>query len=129
MSDERYKDWFLQAENDLKWGYDTLKSNYYSQACFIAQQTAEKALKALAKFRDLDAIKSHSVRVIAQALGINSEIEEMAKKLDLYYIPTRYPDALPEGAPFEYYTQAQAKEALNFASKILDAAKKEINQK
>lgn len=80
-------------------------------------------LKALAYFRGADLVKSHSVKTIAKELGENGEIESMGQKLDLYYIPTRYPDAFMEGAPFEYFEESQAKEAIEFAEKIIDLIK------
>lgn len=46
----RVKDWLDQALNDLEWGQASAASDFHSQACFIAQQVAEKALKALAYF-------------------------------------------------------------------------------
>jgi len=127
MHQQRYRDWFSQAENDLSWGYDTLKAGHYAQGCFIAQQCAEKALKALAYFRGYQVIRGHSIREIAMDLDINSEILEAAKKLDLYYMTTRYPDALPSGAPFEYFTEAQADEALSLAERIISRVAGEIN--
>ncbi|EMF80171.1 putative toxin-antitoxin system, antitoxin component [Leptospira weilii serovar Topaz str. LT2116] len=53
----------------------------------------------------------------------NREIESIGQKLDLYYIPTRYPDAFTEGAPFEYFEESQAKEAIEFAERIIDLVK------
>ncbi|MBN1534443.1 MAG: HEPN domain-containing protein, partial [Spirochaetes bacterium] len=44
----RALDWHRQAENDLQWARDTLKDGMFSQACFISQQVAGKALKAVA---------------------------------------------------------------------------------
>lgn len=118
----RARDWFKQAQNDFLWAQDTLVSEKFAQACFICQQVAEKSLKAVAYFKDYDMVKSHSVLEIARSLGINGEIENIAKRLDLYYISTRYPDAFPSGAPFEYYTKDQAEEAVGFAAVILDFA-------
>ena len=117
----RWNDWLRQAEDDLLWAKDTLKQKRYAQACFTAQQVGEKALKALAFKLGYDMIRSHSLREIAEALDINSEISEMAKRLDLYYISARYPDAFPSGAPFEYFTHDQAEEAVTFAEKIVAA--------
>lgn len=50
MRDERAEGerWLRQAENDLGLGRVALRERYFAQACFIAQQSAEKALKALA---------------------------------------------------------------------------------
>jgi HEPN domain-containing protein len=127
MAENRYLDWFRQAENDLEWGNHTLNSGFSAQACFISQQVALKALKSLCLYYKFDTIKTHSVRKIAQELGINGEIEEKGKYLDLFYIPTRYPDSLPEGAPFESFTQQQAKDALDKALSILNYVRAKIS--
>ncbi len=124
----RAHDWYKQAENDFQWAKDTLNSEKFAQACFICQQVAEKSLKAIAYFKDYDMVKSHSVLEIARSLGINGEIENIAKRLDLYYISTRYPDAFPSGAPFEYYTKEQAEEAMAFAARILEFAGTYFNE-
>ena len=41
------KRWWLQAENDLEFARMALREKFFHQACFIAQQSAEKALKAV----------------------------------------------------------------------------------
>ncbi len=126
MANRAY-DWFKQAQNDLLWAEDTLKTQRWAQVCFIAQQIAEKCLKAYALFLEYDQIRSHSITQICKALKINGELENMGKKLDLYYISSRYPDAFPEGAPFEYFTEDQAAEALNFAKRISSIIAERIN--
>ncbi|MBF0314650.1 MAG: HEPN domain-containing protein [Oligoflexia bacterium] len=124
---KRYEAWILQAINDLKWAEDSLKSGHFAQTCFISQQIGEKAIKALAFFRGNDLVKSHSIFKIAEALHINSEIAVIAKKLDRYYITTRYPDAIPDsGVPYEYFDISDAEEALQFSKHILDFVKKEL---
>jgi len=40
------QDWLKEAEADLKHAKDSLKLESYHWACFAAQQSAEKALKA-----------------------------------------------------------------------------------
>ena len=117
----RWNDWLRQAEDDLLWAKDTLERKRYAQVCFSAQQVGEKALKALAFKRGYDVVRSHSLREIAESLEINGEIADMAKRLDLYYISARYPDAFPSGAPFEYFTREQAEEAVSFAERIIEA--------
>lgn len=117
---DRSIDWYRQAENDLLWAEDTLNAERYAQACFAAQQVAEKALKALALRRGLDEVRSHSLLEIARALRVDGEIEKIAKRLDLYYISARYPDAFPAGAPFEFFTLDQAREAVGFARRVVE---------
>jgi hypothetical protein len=41
-----------------------------------------------------------------------------AKLLDRHYIPTRYTNSHPEGAPMDYYTRQDALEALRIAEKV-----------
>ena len=115
----RAEDWLKQAREDLLWARDTYKTGRYSHVCFICQQTAEKALKAAALASGFVQIRSHSLLDIAKAMKINGEIERMAKRLDLYYISARYPDAFPAGAPFEFFTEDQAEEAVRFAEAFL----------
>lgn len=38
----------MQAQHDLEFGRLALREGYFAQACFIAQQSAEKAVKSLA---------------------------------------------------------------------------------
>lgn len=116
----RSEDWLRQALDDLEWTRDTLKAERWAQCCFTAQQTAEKAVEALALNRGFDTVKSHSITEICRELGINGEIERRAKRLDLYYISARYPDAFPSGSPFEYFTKDQAEEAAAFAAFIVE---------
>lgn len=123
---ERAQDWLDQAKDDLRWGLASAKSGFYSQTCFIAQQVAEKALKALAYFRGAALVRGHSVLVVCRELNINGELEEAAQRLDQYYIPTRYPDAQPAGAPFRFFTAKQAEEALEFAKRFIEKAASEM---
>lgn len=118
-SQERAESWLLQAKNDLEWGEASCRSDFFAQACFIAQQTSEKALKALAYFKGYDIVKGHSVKVVAEKLGFDGDVTEAAKILDQYYISTRYPDAFPAGAPFQFFTREQAETALKLAESII----------
>jgi HEPN domain-containing protein len=119
--------WLLQSESDLRSVADLIKNGHYSQACFNAQQAAEKALKALAFFRGADLVKSHSLGTIAKDLKINGELTTFSMKLDIYYLTARYPDALPESAvPAENFDQTMATEAQNMAEKFLSRVKQEL---
>ncbi len=123
----RANDWFRQALNDLLWAEDTLTAGRFAQVCFVAQQVAEKCLKAYALYLEYDQVRSHSITQICKALHINGELETLGKKLDIYYISSRYPDAFPEGAPFEYFTEDQAVDALQAARTISDSIGRKIH--
>ncbi|MBM9578615.1 HEPN domain-containing protein [Leptospira sp. 201903070] len=126
MQNPRGKDWLAQAERDLEWAEASLQSGFFAQTCFVCQQVGEKTLNALAYFRGADLVKSNSVKTIAKELNENGEIESIGQKLDLYYIPTRYPDAFTDGAPFEYFEESQAKEAVVFAETLIRIVKEKL---
>jgi len=56
--------------------------------------------------------------VLAEHITIEEEIKEMGKLLDIYYIPARYPNGFPSGKPADYFTEKQAREAVNAADYI-----------
>jgi HEPN domain-containing protein len=123
----RAGDWLKQAEEEQSWANDALAHKRWALVCFTAQQIAEKCLKAIAIHRGAAQVKSHSTLEIILALRIDGELEEAARILDLYYISTRYPDAFSTGAPFEYFTERQAREALGFAVLFIERAKADIH--
>ena len=124
----RALDWLLQAQDDWKFANFGMQNSHFSQVCFIAQQAAEKAIRALAYHRDLE-VKGHSITVIANKLKVNGEIESAGRLLDQYYISARYPDSLPAGAPFQFISHDQAKEALAKSWIVLDFVQKYLHNK
>jgi HEPN domain-containing protein len=48
-------------------------------------------------------------------------LTEAAIRLDVLYLPTRYPFALPGGAPYEFFTLAHAQQALEAYQTIFRA--------
>ena len=122
----RHLDWLRQAENDLAWAAYSMDGGFYAQVCFVAQQAAEKALKAYCFTKGFDVVRTHSLFELVRALGEDGALENSAKALDLYYISSRYPDAFPAGAPFELIGEAQAEQALREARDIFEAMRKRI---
>jgi HEPN domain-containing protein len=43
----RARDWFRQSLRDLELAERIMYADYYEWACFVAQQAAERAVKAL----------------------------------------------------------------------------------
>lgn len=119
--------WLKQAESDLQWAKLTEQAGFFAQTCFVAQQVAEKSLKAIAFHRKAGQVKSHSILNIAKELGINGKLEEYARQLDLYYVSTRYPDALPDNAvPAESFSAEQARNAFEMARAFVSTAQREV---
>ena len=117
--------WILQAENDLGAARFSMGGGYHAQACFLAQQSSEKALKALVYLGGARSVLGHSTRELVETLLARyPDLErhrEMASRLDQYYITPRYPNSLPGTnlAPFQVFTEGQAQEAVEGAERIL----------
>lgn len=121
--------WLSQAENDYEYALLGLKDGYYAQACFIFQQVAEKAVKAVLYYRGERRVLGHSVFELLKELGIDTkELLESAALLDQHYIPTRYPNGLPGGVPYEVYTKQQAEAAEKSSATILSYARNQLKQ-
>ncbi len=123
--------WLLQAREDLKWARHLAEQGGYHIACFLAQQVAEKALKAFLYSRGESIVLGHSVsvlldRVIAYRKDLAGKRSDWAI-LDGYYVPTRYPNGLPDGIPALVYNQKVAKEAVEIAAQVVETVDELIN--
>lgn len=121
---ERSRDWMRQAERDLENAKYELKGGFYEWACFLSQQAAEKAVKAVFQKLGGEAF-GHSVSGLLSKLPVKvqDELLDKARELDKAYIPTRYPNSIPEGAPFEVYTEAEARRLISYAEEIIELCK------
>jgi len=119
---ERSADWMRQAKRDLENAAYELKGGFYEWACFLAQQAAEKAVKAV--FQELSAEAfGHSVAGLLERLPAQlrppQDLIDMGKELDKVYVAARYSSVHPEGAPCDLYTEAEAKRLIAYAQKIV----------
>ena len=134
MRDERgeAERWLRQAENDLEFGRLALREGYFAQACFIAQQTAEKAVKSIAYGAGHRTVLGHSLVELADRLREQvpdlAGLREIAGILDQYYVPTRYPNGLAGGVPFEAFGERQAREAIEGAGRFVEMAQREAGK-
>lgn len=119
----RARDWFSQAVRDLEQAKDSQKAGRHEWACFAAQQAAEKAVKALHLHLGQEAwghVIAKLLQELPEAIQIPQDLLEKARVLDNFYIPARYPNSHPQGAPFEHYGSLQSEAAINYASEIID---------
>ena len=123
---ERSIDWLKQAERDLENAKYELVGGYYEWTCFLSQQAAEKAVKAIFQKLGCEAF-GYAVAGLLQRLPKeykpSKDLIDKAKELDKAYIPTRYPNAHPEGAPYEVYTEGEAKRMISYAEEIIKFCK------
>ncbi len=115
--------WLAQAEEDLRWARHLLEEGGYHLACFLAQHVAEKALKAFLYAQGEELVLGHSVHRLAQeASSRNPDFSSLAARwgiLDTNYIPTRYPNGLPDGIPAQVYNRSVAEDAVNLAEEVV----------
>ncbi|KYO66886.1 HEPN domain-containing protein [Thermovenabulum gondwanense] len=119
----RAKDWYKQALKDLEHAKFSRENKDHEWACFAAHQAAEKALKALHLHLGQEAwghVLSRLLKDLPESIPVSEELIAKAKVLDNFYIPARYPDSHPEGAPFEHYSFLQSEEAVKYAGEILE---------
>lgn len=129
MSPDAAALWLRQATDDYRFGRSALVGRFYAQACFISQQCAEKAVKAVHYARSRRPVIGHSIHQLMKQLNAKAQLTEellrLGGELDQYYVSARYPDALPGIAPADAFSASQARAALSAARKILSWAKKQ----
>ena len=89
-----------QATRDLQMAAHAATSGFPEWACFIAQQAAEKAIKAVYQKKG-GVAWGHSVADLLQGLPVDCQVPaallKLARNLDRWYIQARYPDGFPQG--------------------------------
>lgn len=125
---EEAKRWLEQAEHDLKVARTVFEARIFSYTCFLAEQSAQKSLKAFLYFKGERHIWEHSVQKLAEkCASYDKEFEKFIEPggvLDRFYLATRYPDAVaPPAVPYKLFNQEDAQKALEVAGGIFSLVK------
>ena len=118
--------WLAQARWDLKAARDSTAAGNFEWACFQAQQAAEKALKSFLYRAGAEPSARHSVRrLVAECEKISADFARLrhAAELDGYYIPTRYPNGLPDLTPEKNYGAIDSRQAIELAEGFVEAVR------
>ena len=59
------------------------------------------------------------LRELPPDVALPDDVVDKAHVLDGFYVPTRYPNGHPEGAPFQHYGRLQSEEAIRYAGEIV----------
>ena len=126
--------WWQTAQDDLNAAKSLMAAGMFSHTCFQCQQSGEKAVKALWYSVEADPW-GHSI----QKLVLDFPNQEWFKTVDRWvsnaafldklYIPTRYPNGLPDLTPMESYTREDAEAALERAAFFVEKVKELLPQK
>lgn len=118
-------DWLLYAENDLKTAKVALAAEVTNTACFHTHQVAEKCLKALLLEKEQEIPKTHDLLFLLERTARYypelSYLKGALQFLNQFYIPMRYPDALPGSAAEGMPTSEEAKKAIDYAEEIFNS--------
>lgn len=123
---ERYeaRRWLETAREDLDAARSLMESGKFSHSCFFSRQAGEKAVKAQWCFLGEDPW-GHSIQKLISEIpdaGTHERLQPMLEQgalLDRYYIPTRYPNGLPDLTPGQVYFRQDAETCLESSCRLL----------
>lgn len=128
-----YTKWLESAIDELKFAKVILEEqpDFPWYVCFHSQQAAEKALKSFLIFKKYSKpIRTHNLVILLECCKNYDKkfnfISESCEILNAYYIPTRYPDALPGMSLTGRFRPTEAKEAVETAQEIVRFVKNKI---
>jgi HEPN domain-containing protein len=126
-SEEEGSRWLRQAEQDLSSAEILRKGQRYDTACFMAQQAAEKTLKAFLYARGEEVVLGHSVAKLCDWAGRYDaafrKLKKKIKELDTFYVGARYPNGLVDNIPAEFYDEGDAERAVAMAKEAIGLVK------
>jgi HEPN domain-containing protein len=96
----------------------------YNWACFLAEQSAQLAVKGLLRGLGAPAWGHDLVELgsrLAEATGerLEPRLASALQRLSRHYIPPRYPDAYASGSPAAHYGEDDAAEARRDLAAVL----------
>lgn len=119
---ESISEWLFYAFSDLKSAKLAYRGEIYHQVTFLSQQAAEKSLKAIIFSKNKKIPQIHSIFKLVDFLNLSKVLQEAAVFLDEFYLPSRYPDALPGSLRGNLPNQKEAKKALEIAENFYNLA-------
>ncbi len=119
--------WLDYAKNDLQAAEIIFARDDVAPrtACFLSQQSAEKALKAVMVCQGLNVLKTHDLDALIERMQVKPD--SVLLELDLTWltewsVESRYPGDWPEA------TKDDAKKAIEIASSVVDTCKTLVKQ-
>lgn len=125
--EQSVSEWLYFAFSDLEAAERVNKDQMFHHVCFHAQQAAEKSIKAILVFNGKLAPKTHSIVELFKLLPSSvvaekGNWEEKAEFLNQFYVPSRYPDALPGSLPEGLPNVEDAQKSLELAKDFYQLA-------
>ena len=125
MNDLEARKWLAYARSDLDAGWALLRDpeHFPRQVCFLAQQAAEKALKALLISCDIEFPRTHDLDWLRESIPLGCLVKAAFPQLyslSIWAIESRYPSDMPD------LIESDAKEALELAERIYQVTEEDF---
>jgi HEPN domain-containing protein len=123
LDEPEFTRWREEADRALGGAAREAKAENHNWSCFLAEQAAQLAVKALLHGLGR-APWGHDLEELTRAVGaagieLSPEVEAAARLLARHYIPARYPDAHPASSPGSRYVPEDSAGALGAAEALL----------
>lgn len=120
--------WLAYARSDLDAGTALLRDpqHYPRQACFFAQQAAEKALKAILVLLEIRFSYTHDLDHLREMIPPGWRVKSAFPKLyslSIWAVEARYPGDTPDAA------EADARTALQLAEAVYQIVAAELHER
>lgn len=126
LDDVEYDRWQRTADSNQSAARREAEAGAHHIACMLAEQAAQCALKGILHGLGCAAdAYGHGLVRLADRLaalvestvqpGLRASLQRLAQS----YLPTRYPDALPEGSPLDLYGSEHSTQAIGDAHETL----------
>jgi len=128
MNATEAKVWMNYAETDLGAAHTLLDSGEFfpRQICFLAQQCAEKSIKAVLVFEEVDFPKNHDLDrlrdLVPDGWNFKETFPDLAE-LTIWAVESRYPGHMPDVIEYE------ARETLKLAEAVFNTVKDELEKR
>jgi HEPN domain-containing protein len=112
--------WLMTAKKDLQAAEVLFASEMHAHACFQCHQAGAKAVRALWRLQAAD-FRTPSIKRLVIEFPGRIKIADLqdwaaaAALLDKFYIPTRYPNGLPDLTPDEIYGKEDGRQGIEAA--------------
>ena len=109
--------WLVFAQQDLQMAELAYQEGIYNQVCFHSQQCIEKCLKGILANQGKIPPRTHSIVDLLSLFPQDFlfELKSRLSQMDIFYIPTRYPDVLPGSLDESLPGKEEAEEAITLA--------------
>jgi len=128
MNPSDAKVWINHSGSDLRAAATLLKSEEFFplQICFLSQQCAEKAVKAILIFEEVNFPKIHDLDrlrdLIPKGWKVKEQFPDLAE-LTIWAVESRYPGDMPD------VTEQEARETFRLAGAVFDMVSAELQDR